>query len=221
MRKRKTDSAFNTALTVVRAFFVAQATVLGLNMKWFADVFMPLLTAWVTAFDICNDPAKRTHAAIKAKDDSRAALEPEYSRMVKMLQDHPDVTDAQLVALEIPRRKPSGGKPLPPPPRAPLIELSTPERGVVEIHVRNAENNKHGKPPGAKVCILSYVVLPASAPAPVKQDELTQRLVISTGKGTMNYPREMRTHVVYASGQWANARGDTGPHSDISSIGIS
>jgi hypothetical protein len=220
MKKDKTDLEFDKLVNLVRAFFVANAERLGLNMKWFTDVFLPLLMKWITAFAVCSDPSKRTHGAIVAKDEAREDLEPVFSQMVKMIQACPDVTNSELADLTIPRPKPSSHKPLPAPPLAPEITLRTPAAGEVEIHAYNAENMKHGKPVGAKVCVAAYVILPASEPAPTTQEELTQSVVISAGKITIRRPRSERGEILYASGHWVNATGDTSPWSDIQSIAI-
>jgi hypothetical protein len=220
MSKFKTDLAFDKHVDVVRAFYVAQAAKLGFNMTWYTDVFTPFHTAWSTAFATCLDPAKRTHAAVVAKDNAREALEPKFSQMVEMMRSNPDVTDDQLASIEIPRRHPGSNKPLPPPSLPPVIVLETPAPEVVEIHVYNAENMKRAKPPGGKGCFMVYVVLPASAPAPAMQEELTERIYISAGKGKVRCPRNRRGEIFYASGHWVNATGETGPWSDIVSIAI-
>jgi hypothetical protein len=220
MKRYLSDLEFDQLVNRIRMFFVANAEKYGFNMTWFTAVFLPLLMKWIEVFGIYSDPSKQTHGAVKAKDEAREDLQPVFSQMVRMIQDAPDVTDAQLVDLTIPRPKPKTNKPLPAPPIPPDIQLRTPAPGVVEVHAYNAANQKYGKPAGGKVCVAAYVIRPVSEPAPTTQEELTQSVVISAGKVSIRRPRSERAHILYASGHWVNATGDTSPWSDIVSVAI-
>jgi hypothetical protein len=220
MKKDLTDSEFNTIAHNVQKFFKDNATKYGFNLTWFNATFTPKMTQWDTAFEIASDPARKTHGAVVDKDVARADLKPEFSQMVRMIQDAPDVTDGQLAGLEIPRRKPASNRPLPAPPFPPDIQLRTPAPGVVEVHASNALTGKHAKPPGARVCIAAYVIRPASEPAPTTQEELTQSVIISAGKVAIRSSHSKRAHILYVSGHWVNAVGDTSPWSGIMSVAI-
>jgi hypothetical protein len=216
MKKYLTDSEFDTLLTILRAFFVANATKYGFNMTWFTDVFLPLLLKWVEAFGIYSDPAKRTHGAIVAKDKARDELYPELMQMVRMVQDAPDVTDAQLADLTIPRPKPSSNKPLPVPPFPPDFRFDTSAPGWVTIHILNSENMTHGKPVGGKGCLLSYEVTDVD---PEDKSKMANRRYVSGGKIRLEFNLEqLRGKKLKVCGCWLNTVGDMGPWSEIHTV---
>jgi hypothetical protein len=215
MKKRRSDSEFDKHMDVVRKFFVANATKYGFNMTWFSDVFLPLLMAWITAFTNYLDPAKRTHAVIVAKNKARKAIEPKFSQMVEIIRNTPDITDEELASIDIPRRKP-GGKPLPVPPFPPDFRFDTSAPGWITIYVLNPTNMKHGRPPGAKGCIVMYEITDID---PVDKEKMANRLYVSSGKARLEFNIEsLRGKRVKVCGCWVNTVGDHGPWSDIFTV---
>jgi hypothetical protein len=215
MKKHLTDFEFNTLVGNVRTFFVANAEKYGFSMTWFTTVFMPLLLKWIEAFEIYINPAKRTHGVIKAKDDARADLYPEFRQMVKIIQACPDVPDAQLVDLEIPRPKPSSRKPLPAPPFPPAFRFDTSAPGWVTVHVLNTENMTHGKPVGGKGCLMLYEVTDVD---PVDKSKMTHRIYVSNGKVRIEQEEVNRGKKMKVCGCWMNTIGEHGPWSEIYTV---
>jgi hypothetical protein len=216
MKKDLTDIEFNALVHDVQKFFKDNAAKYGFNLTWFNATFTPLMTKWDSAFEVYSDPARRTHGAIVAKTEARKDLRPAFSQMVQMIQACPDVTDAQLVDLGIPRRKPSSRKPLPAPPFPPSFRFDTSAPGWVTIHVINPENMTHAKPPGAKACLLLYEV---SDVDPVDKSKMPNRLYVSGGKVRLEFNLEqLRGKRVKVCGCWMNTVGEQGPWSEMHTV---
>jgi hypothetical protein len=174
------------------------------------------LNAPVVAFDnalrISEDPATRTPAAIRLRDDLRATLEGSFRPFVQgQLYHNPLVTDADLLTMGLPPHDHTPTS-VPPPDKEPELEFATPSPAIVEIRFSGKDEKGHAKPKGVHGLELRWTF--ADTP-PIDWSELAHSEFATHSPLRLTFEGHDRGKWLYVAARWESTRGETGPWTEI------
>jgi hypothetical protein len=162
------------------------------------------------AYTICQSD-QRTKQAVQLKNDAKKTLHTTERGMVNRLQVHPRITDAYRDTFRIPIHD-TNPTPVPPPSSVPEAEAKTPHPMVVEIHFRDEDRAKRGKPAGVHGAKIAYGLLDAP---PASVNDLNRSAFDSHTPFTLSFQENERGRALYFALRWENAKGEGGPWSLI------
>jgi hypothetical protein len=139
-------SAKLTATPVAFGVTAAQATALA-----------ALVTTWVDALAVVEDPATKTRAAIAAKNAARAPLKAEARELARIINAFPSITNEQRIELGL---TPRDGtiSPINPPTECPSLRVVSAIGRILKIKLQGQDTSRRGKPEGvAGATLFSFV----------------------------------------------------------------
>ncbi|MDR2359209.1 MAG: hypothetical protein LBD87_05360 [Prevotellaceae bacterium] len=172
----------------------------------------PLIAAFDAAVAVSENPDTRTSAAIKKRDEARAALEAVLRPFIQgHLEHNPSVTGDDLIAMGLPvhDKKPT---PSPDPTGEPELTFSLPAPAVMEFHFRNKDETGHAKGKGIHGLEFRWVIADA---APVDWSELTHSEFATHTPLRLSFTGYDRGKTIYFAGRWENNAGSKGPWTEI------
>jgi hypothetical protein len=185
------------------AWNVPQAEIIELNS---------LLTAFVNALAITDEPSTRTKVTVKTKNVARKSLESKARMTVKAyLIYNPLVSDSEREAMNLPIHKTSR-TPADIPRYFPEVEVRMPSPGVIEIHFRDSQTGKRLKPAGVHGVEIVWVI---SGKPPVDWKELLHSVFCTRTPLRLTFEGPERGQTVYFALRWENTRGEKGPWTEI------
>lgn len=135
----------------------ADATEYGLTAPQ-ATAYAALHTAFVTAYNVANDPLTRSPANIIAKNMAKDDLIENARELAAIIQAVPAITREQLASLGLTVRS-TEPSPINPPEDAPGIDIVSAVVRTVKIRLHDSANpTRRGKPAGVSGAnVFSYV----------------------------------------------------------------
>jgi hypothetical protein len=193
--------------------FVAHSASLRLTFGFSEAELLALqdqFDAFSNAYTICQSD-QRTQKQVRIKNDAKKTLRTAERAMVNRLQVHPSITDEYRDTFHIPihDKKPT---PVPPPSSVPEAEIKTPHPMVVEIHFRDEDRAKRGKPAGVQGAKIVYGLLDTP---PATVEGLTKSAFDPRSPFKLSFQENERGHALYFALCWENAKGEGGPWSLI------
>jgi hypothetical protein len=177
-----------------------------------ATALATLLTSFVNAKDLCDDPATKTPVAQTNKAVAKAALTADIRSLAKRIQANPSVTAGQKTALGLPIHN-ATPSPTPVPATAPQVSIASFRLGAIEIGiVDELTPNKKARPVGTIGAeVYSFVIQPGQtggAPDDLEQwrfEGLATKNVFTIGYNSVDGGKEV---VIVA--RWINRKGEAG-----------
>jgi hypothetical protein len=185
----------------------AQATSLGLVASQ-ATQYGTYSDQFVADWNLYQDPATRTKPNLEAKSASKAQLIAYLRELVRIIQNHPGVTNEMRADLQLPLRG-NGPIPAPVPSLIPKVEVSSVYGSNVTLKITDPTDDRRALPQGVQGIQL-FTATGETAPPPgggwTAQGVVTRRKIVvqfpadSTPPGTK----------VWFSALYFNRRGMTG-----------
>ncbi|MDR0644366.1 MAG: hypothetical protein LBG05_05545 [Treponema sp.] len=175
-------------------------------------VLSPLLTAFETAFEACQNP-NRGKLDTQKKNGARKSLEKELRVYNKAyLLYNPLVSDEDRVAMGLPVYS-SVRHPIQAPTTCPQLLPDTGTRRIIKVYYKDEESPHRGKPAGVKGIEVKWAKL-ASAPRDIS--ELTNSAFDTNPPLDLTFEEHERGEKVFMCGRWEIQReGEKGPWGDI------
>jgi uncharacterized small protein (DUF1192 family) len=207
---------FQNLVHNVRTSATANQTAWDISKEALGVLDLPV-TNFDAAVAIAENPATRTKAAIKKRDEMRAALEAVFRPFVQgHLMNSLLVSDNDRLAMGLPVRD-HHPTPLPDPEESPEISLSTPEAATVEVTIRRKGVRGRAKPKGVHGTEIGMVVSDSSTP-PLRWQGLNRSEFSTRSTVRFTFDGEDRGKWLHLSGRFENMRGVKGPWCEIISI---
>jgi hypothetical protein len=193
--------------------FVAHSASLALTFGFSEAELLALqdqFDAFKNAYTICQSD-QRTQKQVQIKNDAKKTLRTTERGMVNRLQVHPKITDVYRDTFHIPihDNKPTS---VPPPDTVPEAEIKSPHPMVVEIHFRDENRAKRGKPDGVHGAKIGYALLDTP---PATVDDLVRSAFDPHSPFKLSFQENERGKALYFALRWENAKGEGGPWSLI------
>ncbi|MDR1865289.1 MAG: hypothetical protein LBR08_06930 [Bacteroidales bacterium] len=186
----------------------------GTNAVWLDTVFVPKHMVFNTAFLDWKDPAERTPTKTGALTTAEKDFRPTYRQLYTgFLKNSPNVTDADLIAMGLPKRS-SGRTPAPEPDTIPEATVEASGPATLMIRFRDAGEAGRAKPDGVHGAEIAWAVLDK---APINWDELIHSSFDTRSPFKLSFKGEERGKRFYFAIRWENTRGVKGQWSDIQS----
>ncbi|MDR2138843.1 MAG: hypothetical protein LBP50_04775 [Tannerella sp.] len=192
-------------------------TRMGLSgfQAWISGTLQPAYTAFKTAFEDWKNPSERTPVKTATLTAAENLFIPLYRHLYTgMLKDNPLVTDADLVAMGLPKRQTGGRHPASVPETSPAASVKMPGPGIVEIHFRDSavDNPSRAKPAGVHGAEIAWAVLDTP---PVNWSQLEHSSFDTASPFRLSFEGDRRGQRLYFALRWENTRGAKGPWSEI------
>ncbi len=189
----------------------------GKSAEWINKTFMPALDAYTSAFNAWKDKSQRTPIKVATIQRARAVLEPIYRELYAFLKSNPVVTDADLLAMALPKRPAGTRTPVPVPATFPVpnIEISTIRQ--LTLHFVDSASGKKGRPYGIAGAVIRWAMLEQP---PTSVEMLNNTLLDTKTPYMLTFTESERHKTVYFCLCWQNTRGETGAWSEIISAVI-
>lgn len=192
--------------TNMRALIGDSPTVYGLTAAQ-GETFVTKATVFLELFNQTEKPDERTPALIEARDDAKKDLVAYTRKIVGIIQDQPTTTNQMRAALGITIREPSV-TPVPPPTRAPQLDVTAVTGWTVKLRVHDGSGNRR-KPDGVQGAnIFSFI----GDQPPTELAAWKFEGGISKTTGTVEFDHTLAPGTkVYLTAFWFNPRLQSGP----------
>ncbi|HEX8521468.1 MAG TPA: hypothetical protein VF669_04370 [Tepidisphaeraceae bacterium] len=199
----QTFSAYVSAHAVALGLLAGDATALG-----------TLLTNFVNAKDLTDDPATRTPVGQTAKAVAKAALIADIRSLAKRIQANPAVTAQQKTALGLPIHN-ATPTPTPVPATQPQVSFVGFRLGAIDIAIVDSLTpQKKARPVGTIGAeVYSFVI---AAPNQTVPDDLEQwrfEGLATKNSYTLDFDSADGGKEVVIVARWINRKGEAGPTS--------
>jgi hypothetical protein len=178
-------------------------------------VLTPLLTAFETAFEVCQNP-NRGKLDTQKKNEARKGLEKEIRVYNKAyLLYNPAVADDDRTAMGLPVY--SGTRhPVQPPTTSPQLLPDTGTRRIIKVYYKDEGASRRGKPAGVKGIEVKWAKLKE---APKDIAELVNSGFDTNPPLELTFEEHERGEKVFMCGRWEIQReGEKGPWGDIEEV---
>jgi hypothetical protein len=181
------------------------------DMKW--EELLALQLVYHTRYEVADNPATSTHAAIKMRQEARKSYESELRVIIKgYITYNPDVSDEDRIDMGLPVHDTK-------PTRVPVpkdypdheLDLNVVRRLIVYFFTRG-EKRSSAKPHGVHGAELLWAILDY---APASVTELVHSSFATSSPFLLDFDESERGKKVYFSLVWENTRGEKGPKSEI------
>jgi hypothetical protein len=167
--------------------------------------------AWIAA----RDPATRTPAAIKARQDAHKT----YTKLLRnfvaaYLAHNPLVTDEDRINMGLTVHK-TTHTPQPVPKTQPGVKITLVSPGRVIVDFFDAANNHHAKARNTHGVEIGTTIRDT---APTTDDDFTKSVFDTHSPYTFDFDLSQRGKTLWIRLRWENNRGEKGPWSEIFSI---
>jgi hypothetical protein len=223
--------AFYEHTKKVKTFILANMQRLVMDEMYIHTTYVPLFTAYETAYLAWEDPDTRSHLVTRAKDEARAAFEPVESKMEGLLKKLPGITKSELESLNIAPGTGGGGKKKEPGRETTLIEGDTSVSMQVLLRIYNEISKKRGKPDWAKYVTVAIGIVGASPDDEyskqyylkdfvIDAEQLPFHAYVTNGRLLLGFRAHQSGLKLLVSGCFVTAAGKQGPWSKIIVITI-
>jgi len=170
----------------------------------------PLQATWRTAYARAENPETRTHSAIVAKDEARAAYESEIRHFLKAaITYNPEVTDAERADMGLPVHD-TTPTPAPLPTTAPIAEIDFSEHQRHTLRVKDAVLTGRTKPEGVR----GFEAWSSIGTEPTTDAQFIYAGFSSNDKLVIDYSLDVVGQTVWYRFRWKNTRNEPGPWSE-------
>jgi hypothetical protein len=196
-------------VTNFTTYAAANAAALGLTTTQ-VEAVESLGNDFDTALAAHNAAQVAAKTAREVKDAGRTALYASIRALVKVIQAHPGVTDAQRQALGITVPK-TNKTPVPPPTDRPDPDVHEIDELTHTLRIVNSDTNKATKPEGVSGVEVWMKLVPAGDPAPVNPDELEFAGFTTTSKFVRDFDGTDAGKTAFYRTRYLSTRGEHGP----------
>jgi len=173
-----------------------------------------LHTDYVAKLAVSQSP-DRTKAATVAKNESKAALKAGLEVFIgKRLEYNTAITNPIREELGLGLKDTVRTKVLRP-DKPPVFYIEIRGARILVIHFKAEGAESNARPYGYNGAVIRWLVLDASAPAPVSEDDLTKSVLATDTPHVFEFPAEDREKKVYFAIAWQTNSGLLGPFSEI------
>lgn len=171
--------------------------------------FTGMHNAFVSAYQIANDPSTRTPSAIVTKDDAKDVMVDNARDLVGIVQSFPGTTDTQRsdLGITVPDTEPT---PIPAPRDPPGLDIVSAVGRTVILRLHDSTSTtSRGKPDGvAGATVFSFV----GAAAPVEIDDWKFEGNTTRTSFEVNFDADVvNGALVWFTSFWFNPRAQSGP----------
>jgi hypothetical protein len=171
----------------------------------------PLIAAFDAAVTASENPQTRTPAAVRKRDEARAALEQVLRPFIQgRLEHNLLVTEDDLISMGLPvhDRKPTPPKP---PEDKPVFSVQPLSEGIIGIIFGGKQ---HAKPEDVHGLEVRWLI---SDTPPIDWSELIHSEFATRSPLKLAFEGHDRGKRIYIAGRWENSRGEKGPWTEIQS----
>ncbi|MDR1283069.1 MAG: hypothetical protein LBK99_19935 [Opitutaceae bacterium] len=207
-----TDEDFHLWQENFIAYLVLKAATFGLTTADLAPL-MAAQATWRDTWQIAQSPATRTSPAIHAKNHARQAYDHLLREFVaEHLASSKKVTDEDRKNLGIPVHKTTHTH-ITAPATHPVAEQHGNQPGLVELHFRDEQGTRRGKPRGARCAEVASDVrdTPPADPSEFAHSEIATRSPFKK-----QFRADQRGLKMYYAMRWESPTGEKGPWSPLS-----
>jgi hypothetical protein len=180
---------------------------------WIHDEFLTALTTYNPVYEAWEKPATRSPLQTHLLQETEAALKPSYRHLFAFLRGNLFVSDNDLEAMAMPRRRAgSGHARVPVPATVPDLRFEHPSEGVVEVHFRDETTLHKARPRGVHGIELLWGLLDHE---PATRDELPRSAFDTRTPYRFSFDLEDIGKHLYIYARWENTRGEKGPWSTL------
>jgi len=194
-------------------------TRMGLNGSidlWINNEFDPKFEELSKAFLEWLDPSVRTPMKVSDLEDAEKAFIPFYRQLYTgMIRNNPLVTDADLVAMGLPKRPDGHREPVPAPTGLLEVTTTTPSPGVVKFYFKIFGEKKSKKPYGVQGYELRGGFFEEP---PVNWSQLPGSYFTTTSPLHLNFEGDQRGKTFYFAARMENNRGVKGDWTKILAV---
>jgi hypothetical protein len=192
------------------AYITANAILLGL-LAADATALAALLTTFINAKDLCDDPSTKTPVAQTQKDVAKAGLIADIRSLARRIQANPNVTAAQKTALGLPIHN-ATPSPTPVPATVPQVSITSFSFGKIEIAiVDELTPTKKARPVGCIGAeVYSFVMPAAGATVPDDLEQWRFEGLATKSAFTIDFNSADGGKDVVIVARWINRKGEAG-----------
>jgi hypothetical protein len=179
-----------------------------------ATALSGLLSTFVSAKDLADDPATRTPVVLTNKDVAKASLMADIRSLAKRIQANPAVTAGQKTALGLPIHN-ATPSPTPVPATKPVVSIVSYALGTIEIQlVDEATPTKKARPTGTIGAEVYSFVLSAGGAAPDDLEMWRFEGLATKSTFTIDFNAADGGKEVIIVARWMNRKGEVGASSN-------
>jgi hypothetical protein len=174
---------------------------------------LPKFRRFDAATSAWEEKETRTKIITREVQNAEKDFVPVYRKVYAFLKGNPDVTDTDLLLMDLPPR-PSGERPpAPVADEAPALEVDTSVPGQLTIYFyAKGKKRNAAKPNGQRGCEIRWGIL---ATPPAGWDDLPNSDFDTNSPFVIKTRREDMGKFFYCAVRWENTRGEKGPWSII------
>jgi hypothetical protein len=188
------------------ALITSTPTVYGL-VAGDATALAALVNDFDTRLDTATTPSTRTKGTIAAKNTSKLALLAKLRQLIKIINAHPGVTNAQRADLGLNPRD-VVPTPVPVPVTRPMVTVDV--DGTIRL-VDETTPERRGKPVGVNGAVVYTKIVVGDAPGPVTPADAAFAALATRARVTLPLPAGSKNKTLWVLAQWYNERGELGP----------
>ncbi len=189
----------------------------GKTAEWVNNTFKPASDAYASAFNAWKDESQRTPAKIAIIQTARTVLEPLYRELYAFLKGNPVITNADLLAMALPKRPAGTRTPMPAPTTFPVPSIDISIIRQLTLHFVDSASGKKGKPHGIAGAVIRWAMLEQP---PTSVEMLNNTALDTKTPFVLAFTESERHKTVYFCLCWQNTRGEMGAWSEIVSAVI-
>jgi hypothetical protein len=173
-----------------------------------ATAYGTLHDAFITKWDVCQDPNTKTKTAVEQKEEAKRLLLVNLRMLAKIVQNSPTTTNAMRIDLNLPQRA-AEPTPVPIPGQAPELKVVSIYGHTIRVSLRDSTHERRGRPRGvAGAQLYSYV----GTNPPNETEGWTPQGTVTRSIFDVVFPVTVPAGAkVFFTACWYNPRGMTGP----------
>jgi hypothetical protein len=163
-------------------------------------------TAW-------EEREKRNQIIVNETTNAEKDFIPVYRKIYGFLKGNPDVTDTDLMQMELPARSPAGGRKSSIADESPAVEVDTSTNGQLKVYYyANGKNRNSARPRGQRGGEVRWGIFDTQ---PSGWDELPYSESCTNSPLVIKMKYEYMGKFFFCAVRWENTRGEKGPWSRI------
>ena len=203
----KSDAEFYEKSKTVEAYLKTNAVRFKIDPAFLSGSYGPAHEQWIEKYEAYRPVETRTTVITGEKNNAKDKYLPIFRQLVNGLLYNPNVTDNDLLAMNL-RRADSIKTPVPVPVSWPVVQVNLNTFRTVMLNFTDSVTFKKAKPKGVNGAVIRYALLDTP---PTDVNELTNTLFDTQTPCTIEFSESQRGQKLYFCLAWQNSRGQNGP----------
>ena len=205
------DSAFYEKSRMVVSYVLTNNERLKVDNLFLSTSIEPAYQNWTAKYKAYLPTEMRTAIITAEKNNAKKHYFPLFRKLVSGLLSNPNVTNADLAAMDLHRAK-GAHTPAPVPASWPVVQVDINTPRVVKLKFTDSLTLKKAKPKGVQGAVIRYALLETQ---PTDINDLTSFLLDTRTPCSIEFSESQRGKKLYFCLAWQNTRGKNGPWGPI------